>query len=162
MTQPDYVPIAESEEVRKFWVQPASPEAGVVKASQLSLPDQHRGDRRGSPGPDMGYALKLGQRLKGTLELSPHEHEEDAIAAVVALAMKRASLFGRAPVSTDLEVSASLLGYRGGVSLEIKAKTAKLTFGVSHDYQRLRTLVDSVIEESLRLPLDKAKALAAS
>ena len=51
---------------------------------------QPRGDLFGTPGPNVGYALRLVHRASGEFQLAPGEHREDAEAVVAAVAMKRA------------------------------------------------------------------------
>ena len=65
---------------------------------------QPRGRLFGVPGPNIGYALTLAQRIGERLTLAPHERLDDALAVVSELAMKRAASFGRAPVMADLVV----------------------------------------------------------
>src|SRR4051812_4621084 len=71
---------------------------------------QPEGDRLGNPGPDQGYVMHLTDTLRGSLRLADGEHEADALAAVGSVALKRASLFGRAPVIHDVKAAAHLLG----------------------------------------------------
>ena len=67
------------------------------------------------------------------------------------LAMRRASLFGRAPVTEDLELAFSLFGWLGGGTPEL-AEWRRLTVaGADHDYSRRRGLVDGVPDATLRL-----------
>ena len=49
---------------------------------------QPRGDRLGHQGPDQGYALPLARRFEGKLTLTPGEHEKDALAGAVAVALE--------------------------------------------------------------------------
>ena len=45
------------------------------------LPDgQPYGKLLGSPGPNVGYALTLANRLRDRFALAPHEHPDDAVA----------------------------------------------------------------------------------
>ena len=60
------------------------------------------GPRLGTQGPDQGYALVIARRLVPELELQPGELEEDAVQGCLGVALKRASLYGRAPVVHDL------------------------------------------------------------
>ena len=69
------------------------------------------GSGLGHQGPDQGYALKLAQRFAGQLVLSAGEHQDDALAGCGAVAMRRASLFGRAPVVHDLRLALELFGF---------------------------------------------------
>lgn len=105
----------------------------------------------GKPGPDSGYALTLAGRFHGRLEIVPPETEHDAMTVAAELAMRRASLFGRAPVTEDLALAFSLFGWLGGGTPEL-AEWRRLTVaGADHDYSRRRVLVDGVPEATLRL-----------
>ena len=50
------------------------------------------------------------QLFEGKLVLTPGEHERDVLAGACAVALKRASLFGRAPVVHDLTVALTASG----------------------------------------------------
>ena len=65
----------------------------------------------GNQGPDQGYALKLAERFAGRLVLAAGEREDDALAGCVAVALRRASVFGRAPVMHDLRLALELFGF---------------------------------------------------
>jgi len=62
----------------------------------------------GTPDPDAGYALKLIAGRK--LSLASEEGRSDVDAVVAAAAVARASLFGRAPTSGDIDVALLILG----------------------------------------------------
>jgi len=113
--------------------------------------EQPEGALLGSPGPNVGYALTLANRQRGRLRLAPHEHTQDAVAVVAALAMKRAAAFGRAPVKPDVDLAVELLGYAGEVPTAVTARRAVATHGAAHEYAVCRTLVDAVPVELLRL-----------
>jgi hypothetical protein len=104
----------------------------------------------GSPGPNVGYALRLVHRASGEFRLAPGEHLEDAEAVDAAVAMKRAASFGRAPVATDVERAVTLLGYDGGADTETAARRADAVAGAHHDYARCRAVADQVDLEVLR------------
>jgi hypothetical protein len=105
----------------------------------------------GSPGPNVGYALTLANRARDRFVLAPHEHPDDAIAVVAESAMRRAALFGRAPVMPDVEFSMQILGYRGGADADFVAWRARAVRGTSHDYYERRALVDAIPVDILRL-----------
>lgn len=105
----------------------------------------------GSPGPDGGYALTLAARFHGRLEIVAPETEHDAMAVGAELAMRRAALFGRAPVMPDLELAFTLFGWLGAASPDLKDWRRLAVAGVDHDYPRRRRLVDAVPEATLRL-----------
>lgn len=105
----------------------------------------------GTPGPDSGYALTLAQRFHGRLEIAAPETGHDAMAVAAELAMRRAALFGRAPVMADLDLAFTLFGWLGGASPELKEWRRLAVAGAAHDYPRRRALVDAVPEATLRL-----------
>ena len=117
---------------------------------------QPEGDRLGSPGPDQGYVLVLTDAIKGTLTLNSGEHEADALALVAAVALKRASQFGRAPVIHDLKAAVSVLGLNGPVPSGAAADARRLALEEAHHphvYDKVRELVDTVPAEALHQPL---------
>ena len=107
----------------------------------------------GCQGPDQGYALKLAQRFAGKLVLAAGEREDDSLAGCCAAALRRASLFGRAPVVHDLRVALELFGYL------IDADAALVTWRRAHlagaaghhGYHVKLRLAELVPEETLRL-----------
>ena len=105
----------------------------------------------GSPGPNIGYALTLANRVRDQLALAPHEHADDAIAVVAEIAMRRAALFGRAPVMRDVEFGMQILGYRGGADADFVAWRTRAVRGAHHDYYERRSLVDAIPADILRL-----------
>ena len=46
--------------------------------------------------------------------LEPGEHAEDVLAGAVAIALRRAAIFGRAPVTADIELALELFKYLVG------------------------------------------------
>lgn len=114
----------------------------------------------GSPGPDAGYAWNLVQSLRDAVVLGPNEHLDDALAAGVALAMRRAALFGRAPVRGDLEVGLGLLGYLGDASDELVTWRKDVGRGAAHDYAAERAVVDAIRDAALRLTPSQARRAA--
>jgi hypothetical protein len=110
----------------------------------------------GIPGPDQGYALELARRFEDRLVLEPGEHASDVLAGAVAIALRRAALFGRAPVGADVELPLRLFKYivdegRTWPSSELVAWRQKHFGGAAHDYWRRRVLADSIPEATLRL-----------
>ena len=105
----------------------------------------------GSPGPNVGYALTLANRVRDQLALAPHEHADDAIAVVAEIAMRRAALFGRAPVMRDVEFGMLILGYRGDADAGFVAWRMRAVQGAHHDYYERRSLVDAIPVDILRL-----------
>lgn len=69
------------------------------------------GEQLGYQGPDQGYVLVLARHFAGKLTLQDGEHEDDAVHGSMGIALKRASLFGRAPVIHDLTVAFTVWGF---------------------------------------------------
>ena len=72
---------------------------------------QPDGPRLGYQGPDQGYALALAARVRPKLVLSDSERADDALTGCTAVAMRRASMFGRAPVIHDLHIAFTIWGF---------------------------------------------------
>lgn len=152
MTQPKFAPIVESAEVRDSMRLPvAEPWVAHRPADYRSNPREPRQPNTGIRGPDQGYALHLAERYAGRLVLDESEHAEDVLAGAVAIALKRASLLGRAPVSTDLELALRLFGYLADAAPEIVEARKRAFAGAAHDYWQQRDLADFVPEATLRL-----------
>lgn len=121
---------------------------------------QPTGDLLGNPGPDQGYALKLARLLEPELQLAEGEHAKDALAGIVAVGVKRASVLGRAPVIHDLRVAATLFGFLdAGADPDLVRLRRELFEEVSHfhHYMELRRLVDLVPADVLRLTPDEVQ-----
>jgi hypothetical protein len=112
---------------------------------------QPTGPRLGSQGPDQGYALRLARRFDDRLVLTDHEHADDAVAGCVTVALKRASLFGRAPIIHDLDVAFRVWGFLGDAPDDLVALRKPLFEAASHHYWDQRAIADHVPEATLRL-----------
>jgi hypothetical protein len=105
----------------------------------------------GSPGPNIGYALTLAHRARDRFVLAPHEHADDALDVVAEIAMRRAALFGRAPVMRDIEFGMQILGYGGDADPDFVAWRVRAVQGAHHNYYERRSLVDAIPVDVLRL-----------
>jgi hypothetical protein len=119
---------------------------------------QPHGALLGSPGPNVGYALTLANRVRDRLALGPHEHADDALAVVAEVAMKRAASYGRAPVMHDIGVALTLLGYGGDAQPDYVDWRSRAVHGARHHYDVRRALVDAVPLDVVRLRPDQAAA----
>jgi hypothetical protein len=129
------------------------------RPGELVEDGQPRGAQLGHQGPDQGYALRLARQFEGKLTLTPGEHEKDALAGAVAVALKRASLFGRAPVIHDLRLALTVWGFLDDEpDAELVALRKALFEEVSHfhHYSELRAIVDAVPTSTLKLTPDYA------
>lgn len=113
--------------------------------------------RMGAPGPDQGYLLGLVPLVRPELVLSDGELLADVEAGAVAVALKRASLLGRAPMVHDLRVAYTVWGYLDREApAELVAERRSRFEGVhlsAHHYPELRAVADAVPESTLRLSL---------
>ena len=112
---------------------------------------QPTGKLLGTPGPNVGYALTLANRVRDQFAIAPHEHLDDAVAVVAELAMRRAALFGRAPVMRDIEFGAYIMVYTGDDAPDFTDWRVRTVQGASHNYYERRALVDAIPEDVLRL-----------
>jgi hypothetical protein len=87
------------------------------------------------------------------LRLVAGEDRADVDAGCTAVAMKRSSLFGRAPVVHDLEVAYRVWGFLDNAPAGLIEVRRPIFEGVSHPqhYALLRGLVAAVPEATLRL-----------
>ena len=162
MAAPEHVPVDRTKPVRAYESPPRRPEPWrAARPGELVEDGQPRGDRLGHQGPDQGYALHLARHLEGTLTLTAGEHEKDALAGAVAVGLKRASLFGRAPVIHDVKVGLTVWGFLGEAPTELVDARKRLFEEVSHPhhYAELRHIVDLVPEETLGMTLAEVEQL---
>jgi hypothetical protein len=164
VTQPKFAPILPEDEVRDLDKLPP-PAAWYAKrpADFRPSPGRPRPAGRGIAGPDQGYGLLLAEAFADELVLTEGEHEQDVLEGAFILANRRAALFGRAPVRTDLELALRLFGFLAEAPADLVAARKELFGGVAHDYWRGRELADLVPEATLRMGLPAlAEALASS
>jgi hypothetical protein len=158
VAQPEYVPLQAGDRVRPAERLPAHPGWRQARPAELKGPELTKGNRFGSPGPDQGYGLALAERFHGKLELAPGEEEHDVVQGCLGVGLRRASLFGRAPVIFDLELAYTLYGYLGGAPAGLVEFRVPVIKGAAHDYWVQRAVVDRVAESTLRSTPEKVRA----
>ena len=107
----------------------------------------------GHPGPDQGYALRLVKQFKDKVFLASGEHWEDAAEVAVLTALKRASLFGRAPCTYDIEVGLCIWGYLDTNPEDGLVDLRKDNFGhigSAHNYLMRRNVSDAISATGLK------------
>jgi hypothetical protein len=165
MAAPEYVPTKPGNRVRAYQSPPREKEPWYpVRPGELDA-GQPRGERLGNQGPDQGYALSLARRFEGKPVLADGEHEADALAGAVAVALKRASLFGRAPVVHDLTVALTVWGFLvDDAPSELVELRRDLFAEVSNPirYVEVRRIADLVPESTLRMTPEKVAQAASS
>jgi hypothetical protein len=151
---PEHVPVDRNQPLRGYESPPRRPESWRSdRPGEVIHEGQPRGERLGNQGPDQGYMLSLARRFEDKLTLAAGEHEKDALAGAVGVALKRASLYGRAPVVHDLTVALTIWGFFGEAPDDLVALRSHLFEEVwhPHHYAELRQLVDLVPEATLRM-----------
>ena len=154
MAAPEFVPVKPLDDVRTYESPPRRPESWLSTRPGDLDDSQPRGPRFGHPGPDQGYVLTLVRLFADKLHLIKGEDVEDVNSGCAAIALKRASLFGRAPIVHDLTAAYTIFGYlderASGGLIELRRRSFA---GVRHanHWLQLQRLVDAVPESTLRL-----------
>ncbi|HET9091294.1 MAG TPA: hypothetical protein VFN50_02720 [Acidimicrobiales bacterium] len=163
MTQPKFAPILVNDEVRELYKLRVPPAWSPHRPADFrARPGARHSPGLGAAGPDQGYAMLLAERIAERLVLAEGEHGEDVLRGATVIAMRRAAMYGRAPVMGDLELALGLFGYLDTASAEVVEARREVFLGVGHDYWRQRELADLVPEATLRLsPAAVAERLAA-
>ena len=152
MAAPEHVPVDKTRPVRAYASPPRLPESWRAERPGDLAGGQPHGDRLGNQGPDQGYVLTLAARFAGKLTLTAGEHERDALAGAAMVALKRASLFGRAPVVHDLTIALTIWGFLGEAPAELVALRKGLFEEIAHPhhYAEQRRAADLVPDDVLR------------
>jgi hypothetical protein len=115
---------------------------------------QPSGPQLGAQGPDQGFALRIASRLRPKLQLQG-EHVDDVIRGCLGVALRRASLYSRAPVVHDLDIAFTIWGfYDPDPPAELVELRQELFEGlrlVGHHYTEARLVADMVPESTLRM-----------
>jgi len=150
LTQPKFAPIQYEDEVRPSYR--LSPPGRWVADRPADFRPGPRPQSKGNgiPGPDQGYVLLLAERIADRIVLEPGEHRDDVITGAVAIALNRASLFGRAPVLADLDLALGLFGYFSKAPEELIQFRRGLFAGLAEDYWGQRELAHRIPESILR------------
>lgn len=156
---------------------PKSAPAGAQESRYYSSPDvvpsswhpdrpgvveglQPVGARIGSQGPDQGFALTIAKRLAPKVRLQGRERLDDAIRGCVGIALRRASLFSRAPVVHDVTLAFTIWGFFDEDPPDDLVGRRPMLFegvgNVNHHYAEGRVIADLVPEATLRLTPEQA------
>ncbi len=157
MAAPEYVPVKPMDDVRSYESPPRRPEPWWARRPGDLVDGQPHGELFGNQGPDQGYALVLARRFEGRLTLAEGEDAADVNAGCVAVALKRASLLGRAPVIHDLTAGFTIWGFLDEEPpADLVAVRRRLFDGVSNPlhYVGQRRIADATPDDRLRLSPD--------
>ena len=154
MAAPEYVPAPVQDRPRVYESPPWNGDVWFADRPADLTGRQPIGPRLGYPGPDQGFVLHLAARFRDQLVLTPGEHAADALAGSSAVALKRASLFGRAPVIHDVRAALLIWGFLAQADPELVRLRRPLFLECSHHlhYQQQRRIADLVPIAVLRKP----------
>ena len=153
MAAPKFTPSYAIGEVRSYRSPDYVPDAWSPDRPGEVQGRQPVGPRLGYQGPDQGYALRLAERLKPQLVLSDNERAADVVAGCTAVALRRASIFGRAPVIYDLRIAFTIWGFLDTAPpAELVALRVTMFEGAgdAHHYDSVRAIAEQVPESTLR------------
>ena len=166
MAAPRYAPVSPVEEPRTYESPDFVPAAWTPSRPAEIEGRQPTGERLGYQGPDQGYVLTLAARARALVRLSAGESVDDALRGCSLIALRRAALFGRAPVVFDLDLALSMWGYLSdSPPADLVAVRRELFAGVGnpHHYKEGRAIADMVPESTLRMtPAAVASQMATS
>lgn len=119
---------------------------------------QPAGERLGYQGPDQGYVITLAERARHKVRIQTGEDIDDVLRGCSLVALRRASLFGRAPVVHDLTLALHVWGFLSDAPpSDLVVARRELFAGVSshHHYKEGRAIADMVPESTLRMTPDQ-------
>ena len=155
MAAPKFAPVSSSDEVRTYGSPEYVPGAWMPDRPAEIHGRQPEGDRLGYQGPDQGYVLSLAKMVRDTVIVSDGGSVDDAIRGSINIALRRASLFGRAPVIHDLTIALTIWGWLdASPPADLVARRRALFEGVgntNHHYTEGRLIADLVPEATLRM-----------
>ena len=157
MAQPEYVPLSSADRLRAVERLPPPRRWFQDRPGEVGKPGQPTSGRFGVPGPDQGYGMLLAEQFEDRLQLSEGERAEDAIPGCLGVALRRAALFGRAPVKPDLELAFTVYGFLGDAPEEMIEWRKPLFQGAAKAYLDQRAIVDRVAEAALRSTPEQAR-----
>lgn len=157
MTQPEYVPVSPADRVRLLEKLPP-PRRWVPNRPGETMGGMPEGRLFGEPGPDQGYAFRLARGVEARLVLASGEHIDDVIAGGVAVAMRRASQFHRAPVIHDIDLAFTVWGFLGVAPDDLVTFRRQQFEGAAHDYEAQRMVAEAVTEEALRSTAESVRS----
>ena len=102
MAAPPFVPVDPVDRPRSYESPDHVPDAWTGERPAALGGRQPSGARLGNQGPDQGYALLLAERFRDRVQVTEGERVDDALTGCLGLALRRASIFGRAPVVLSL------------------------------------------------------------
>jgi hypothetical protein len=155
MAAPPFVPTDPVDRPRSYESPDHIPSRWVAARPAELSGRQPRGDQLGYQGPDQGYALVLAERIGERLHVQHSERLDDALRGCLGIALRRASLYGRAPVIHDLTIACTIWGWLDPSPpdelLTLRREMFAGVANVVHHYAEARAIADMVPESTLRM-----------
>lgn len=155
MAAPQFVPTPVLARIKAYESNEHVPEPWKADRPGELSGRQPQGTRLGYQGPDQGYAIGLAKRFADKITVMRGESAADAMRGCLNIALRRASLFGRAPVIHDLTSAFTMWGFLDSNPPEDLVALRRPAFegvaNAAHHYDEGRAIVDAIPEETLRL-----------
>jgi hypothetical protein len=162
MAAPRFSPVAPADTARYYESPDHVPESWMPDRPGEVEGFQPAADLLGNQGPDQGFALRIAERLRPKLDLQAGENADDVIEGCLGVALRRASLFSRAPVVHDLDIAFTIFGfYDAQPPAELVALRRPMFEGLrltGHHYMEGRAVADLPPEETLRSTPDAVRS----
>ncbi len=155
MAAPRFSPVPPTERARYYGSPEHVPDAWMPDRPGEIDGFQPGGPLLGTQGPDQGYALSIAERLRPKVIVTEGEDVDDAIRGCLGVALRRASIFSRAPVVHDLTIAFTIWGFYDpsppAELLELRRSMFEGLRHVTHHYMESRRVADLPPEETLRM-----------
>ena len=155
MAAPRFSPVPPTERPRYYESPDHVPESWTPDRPGEIDGFQPSGPALGAQGPDQGFALRIAARLRPKLRVQTGEHVDDAIQGCLGVALRRASLYSRAPVVHDLDVAFTIWGFYDEAPpselVELRGTLFEGLRFVGHHYTEARRVADMVPEATLQM-----------
>lgn len=162
MAAPKFAPVSATESPRTYESPQHVPDSWQPGRPGEIDGKQPRGAGLGFQGPDQGYILTLARVARNKIKVQPGESVDDAIRGSIGIALRRASMYGRAPVMHDLTFALTMWGWLiDDVPADLLARRKELFVGVgdaAHSYYEVREIVGLVPETTYQLTIDQLTA----
>jgi hypothetical protein len=155
MAAPKFAPVPPTDRPRAYASPDHVPEAWMPDRPGDIEGAQPSGPRLGAQGPDQGFALRSAERRRPKLRLQAGEQVDDVIRGCLGVALRRASMFSRAPVVHDLDIAFTIWGFYDeqppAELVELRRPMFEGLRHVAHHYMDARAVADQPPESTLRL-----------
>lgn len=163
MAAPQFVPTAVIDKVKAYESNDHVPKSWHPDRPGELGGRQPSGARLGYQGPDQGYGLLLAERQRAAVKVQPGESVDDVLQGCLNIALRRASIYGRAPVVHDLKIALTMWGF---YDVNPPRELVEARFGrfaglrnPAHHYEASRDVVDGIPEATLRMTPQQVTAV---